>query len=345
MELKNGVYIGNETAFAESLICELKDINITVFPDSTENLDFFQSTDVNLVFLETSACAHNVEPYLLWLKQVIDLRKCIIILFAGANDKTNYNRLFVQGVNDIYRFPAEPRQVRKRVEILAELMDGREPELVNADEFIYKIPAAKRLFDIIIAGGALFLLSPIFIIIAALIKLESKGSVFYASKRIGTGFKVFDFYNFRSTHVNPDKIINETKIRNINNQHAEKEISFTGIKDDPGTTRIGRFIRNTGIDELPQLINVLKGDMSVVGNRPIPFGEAELLTTDHWIEGFNVPTGLTGLWQVEKRDKAYKMLTEERNMLNNEYIRAYTFRKDITIIFRTFQAILHAEKV
>jgi len=300
MELKNGVYIGNETAFAEGLIRELKDINITVFSDSTENLDFFQLTDINLIFLETSACAHNIEPYLLWLKQVIDTQKCIIILFAETNDKTNYNRLLVQGVNDIYRFPVEPRQVRRRVEILAEFMDGREPEPVKSDEFISKIPLAKRIFDMIIAGSALFLLSPIFIIIATLIKLESKGPVFYASKCIGTGFKVFDFYKFRSMHFNTDKKMNGTINRNFIKQYPEKKNSFTGIKDDQGMTWIGRFIRNSSLDELPQLINVLKGDISIVGNRPIPFEEAELLTSDHWNAAYNVPSGLTGLWQVEK---------------------------------------------
>jgi lipopolysaccharide/colanic/teichoic acid biosynthesis glycosyltransferase len=131
----------------------------------------------------------------------------------------------------------------------------------------------------------------------------------------------------------------------ITNQKEEKEISFVKIKDDPRITKVGRFIRNTSIDELPQLINVLKGDMSIVGNRPIPLYEAELLTTDMWIERFIAPAGLTGLWQVEKRAKSTEMLPEERKMLDNEYARTYTFWKDIKIIFRTFRTVFQSETV
>jgi lipopolysaccharide/colanic/teichoic acid biosynthesis glycosyltransferase len=384
MELKNAVYIGNDIDFAKRLGKELKNVNFTAFPDSSENLDFFRGTQVNLIFLEASACAHDVEPYLLWLKQAINPKKCIIILFAENNDKTNYQRLVVQGINDIYKLPADEKQVAKRVEILAELLDGKEITSPVPDVFEYKIPIAKRLFDIVMAGTALFLLSPIFLVVAALIRLESKGPVFYASKRIGTGFRVFDFYKFRSMDVNADKKIKDMKNLNqyskkeeVNNQLAfihdfsvetgkaelfddkgkidemqfikkqeeEKEISFVKIKDDPRITKVGRFIRNTSIDELPQLINVLKGDMSIVGNRPIPLYEAELLTTDRWIERFIAPAGLTGLWQVEKRGKTTEMSPEERKMLDNEYARSYTFWKDIKIIVRTFRAVFQSETV
>jgi lipopolysaccharide/colanic/teichoic acid biosynthesis glycosyltransferase len=85
--------------------------------------------------------------------------------------------------------------------------------------------------------------------------------------------------------------------------------------------------------------------MSIVGNRPIPLYEAELLTTDMWIERFIAPAGLTGLWQVEKRAKSTEMLPEERKMLDNEYARTYTFWKDIKIIFRTFRAVFQSETV
>lgn len=268
--------------------------------------------------------------------------------------------------------------------ILAELIDGKEHQPSKPDEFVYKIPVAKRVFDIVMAGTALFLLSPIFLVVAALIKLESRGPVFYASKRIGTGYRVFDFYKFRSMDVNADKKIKEMKSLNqyskkqeqdndlkytpdysyqpgkaelfndggkidesafITKQVEEKEISFVKVKDDPRITKVGRFIRNTSIDELPQLINVLKGDMSIVGNRPIPLYEAELLTTDNWIERFIAPAGLTGLWQVEKRGKATEMSPEERKMLDNEYARTYTFWKDIKIIIRTFRAVFQSETV
>ena len=92
-----------------------------------------------------------------------------------------------------------------------------------------------------------------------------------------------------------------------------KESPFVKIENDPRVTRIGRFIRKYSIDELPQLFNVLKGDMSIVGNRPLPLYEAELLTSDAYIDRFMAPSGLTGLWQVEKRGRAGKMSAEERN--------------------------------
>jgi lipopolysaccharide/colanic/teichoic acid biosynthesis glycosyltransferase len=384
MELRNAVYIGNDTVFAESLAAEMKGIGFTIFSDSSENLDFFQSTQVQAIFLETSACGHEVEPYLQWLNQAVDTSRCVIILLAENNDRVNYHKLLTHGVNDIYHFPVEALKVKTRVEILAELMDGRINQQTKPDDFVYKIPLAKRIFDIVMAGTALFLLSPIFIVVAVLIKLESRGPVFYASKRIGTGYRVFDFYKFRSMDVNADKKIKEMKSQNqyskkqdetseltfvkdysydpgkaelfddkgkigeaefITNQKEEKEISFVKIKDDPRITKVGRFIRNTSIDELPQLINVLKGDMSIVGNRPIPLYEAELLTTDMWIERFIAPAGLTGLWQVEKRAKSTEMLPEERKMLDNEYARTYTFWKDIKIIFRTFRAVFQSETV
>ena len=131
----------------------------------------------------------------------------------------------------------------------------------------------------------------------------------------------------------------------LKKQQEETEVSFVKVKDDPRITKVGRFIRNSSIDELPQLVNVLKGDMSIVGNRPIPLYEAELLTTDDWIQRFIAPAGLTGLWQVEKRAQSTEMSPEERKMLDNEYARNYTFWKDIRIIIRTFRAVFQSESV
>jgi lipopolysaccharide/colanic/teichoic acid biosynthesis glycosyltransferase len=120
--------------------------------------------------------------------------------------------------------------------------------------------------------------------------------------------------------------------------------TFNKIKNDPRVTRVGRFIRKTSIDELPQLVNVLRGEMSVVGNRPIPLYEAELLTSDDWTERFLAPAGITGLWQVSKRGGT-EMSNEERKSLDNEYARHYTFWGDIKIILMTFTAFMQKEDV
>jgi lipopolysaccharide/colanic/teichoic acid biosynthesis glycosyltransferase len=120
--------------------------------------------------------------------------------------------------------------------------------------------------------------------------------------------------------------------------------TFFKLKDDPRVTKVGAFLRNTSIDELPQLINVLKGDMSIVGNRPLPLYEAEQLTSDDWSERFLAPAGITGLWQVEKRGKS-DMSEEERKALDNQYARNFSFWNDIKIILKTIPALFQKENV
>ncbi|MCC6724916.1 MAG: sugar transferase, partial [Saprospiraceae bacterium] len=157
---------------------------------------------------------------------------------------------------------------------------------------------SKRAFDIVVSSLLLLMLSPMLLLVALLIKLESRGPVFYASKRVGEGYKVFDFYKFRSMRTDADQLLEKMKAQNhyggateapkaqyswqeapeetalvadggfvaetdwLNNKKAEEKKAFVKFKNDPRITRIGQFIRNTSIDELPQLVNVLKGDMS-----------------------------------------------------------------------------------
>ena len=116
------------------------------------------------------------------------------------------------------------------------------------------------------------------------------------------------------------------------------------FEKDPRVTRVGRFLRKTSIDEIPQLINVLRGDMSLVGNRPLPLYEAEQLTRDNTVQRFDAPAGITGLWQVTKRGKA-NMSTEERIALDNQYAEDHSFMMDMKIILKTFPALLQSEKV
>ena len=112
------------------------------------------------------------------------------------------------------------------------------------------------------------------------------------------------------------------------------------MENDPRITKVGRFIRKYSIDELPQLINILKGDMSIVGNRPLPLYEAELLTSDEHIDRFMGPAGLTGLWQVEKRGEAGKLSAEERKQLDIKYAKTFSFWLDIKIILKTVTAFI-----
>ena len=126
---------------------------------------------------------------------------------------------------------------------------------------------------------------------------------------------------------------------------AEQENAFVKIENDPRITRLGRFLRKYSIDELPQLFNILRGDMSVVGNRPLPLYEAERLTSDEYIERFMCPSGLTGLWQGEKRGGAGKLSPEQRKRLDIEYARRMSPWFDLKIILRTFTAFIQKENV
>jgi len=127
-------------------------------------------------------------------------------------------------------------------------------------------------------------------------------------------------------------------------QQAAANSSFLKINNDPRVTRIGTFIRNTSIDEIPQLWNVLKGDMSLVGNRPLPLYEAERLTKDQVIKRFEAAAGITGLWQVTKRGKA-EMSEKERMDLDVEYSKRQSFWFDIELLFRTVPALFQKEAV
>lgn len=131
------------------------------------------------------------------------------------------------------------------------------------------------------------------------------------------------------------------------NKQKEDDINnaFVKIENDPRVTKVGRFIRKWSIDELPQLFNILKGDMSVVGNRPLPLYEAEKLTVDSSIDRFMAPAGLTGLWQVEGRGKGGTMSAEERKQLDILYGQTYNFMLDMKIILRTFFAFKQEENV
>jgi lipopolysaccharide/colanic/teichoic acid biosynthesis glycosyltransferase len=190
---------------------------------------------------------------------------------------------------------------------------------------------------------ALLLLSPIFLLIALAIKIESRGPVFYIAKRAGKGYRIFDFFKFRTMIQGADKRVDELTHLNQYNDASIAPVFFK-INNDPRITRIGSFLRNTSLDELPQLINVFLGDMSLVGNRPLPLYEAETLTTDEYATRFMAPAGITGLWQVKKRGNV-NMSAEERIQIDIAYAAKCNFATDLWIIANTPSALLQKENV
>jgi len=280
------------------------------------------------------------------IKQNPLLQGVIIVVVSAFSNKTWKSKAMSLKVHDFYTFPFPIEDLCERLTFLVKfkLIKPKLAELSQKVDVRYNMPVYKRLFDIVVSGTALLALSPLFLIIAALIRIESKGKVIYKSKRVGTGYRIFDFYKFRSMRTGADK---EIDILTQQNQYTDTETgksAFVKIKNDPRITKVGNFIRNTSIDELPQLFNVLKGDMSLVGNRPLPLYEAEMLTSNEWTTRFLGPAGLTGLWQISKRGKE-EMSERERKKLDNYYATNYSFWLDLKIIAGTFPALLQKEKV
>lgn len=293
----------------------------------------------------------NLSTDIYSLKELARQKAIPFILYTPKFDQNTKDLAFKIGADE-YHYGAITYAFLKRIEFIKKLKNyknqrGNKPYAVihSLDEIpTIKLWALKRTFDIIVSLGGLLLISPLLILIAILIKLESKGPIFYISKRAGAGYKIFDFYKFRSMRVGADS---ELKKLGHLNQYGSDNASngvFYKIKNDPRVTRIGSILRNTSLDEIPQLINVLKGDMSLVGNRPLPLYEAEKLTKDQIAWRFLAPAGITGLWQVTKRGKE-DMSPEERIALDMEYAMKNSFWLDIKILFSTFPALLQKEKV
>lgn len=203
---------------------------------------------------------------------------------------------------------------------------------------------SKRIFDITVASLALVILSPLFLLIAIAIKMESRGPVFYIAKRAGRGYRIFNFYKFRTMVPDADKRVEELSYLNQYKAGPDMPLLFFKFSNDPRITRIGTFLRNTSMDELPQFINVLVGDMSLVGNRPLPLYEASKLTTDELAARFMAPVGITGLWQIKKRGQE-KMSVEERINLDIDYADNNNFLYDLWIMANTPSALIQKTNI
>ena len=312
-------------------------------------------------------------------------QKTPFIILSSFRDYNLKQEAYNMGVDDFYHKSITLNNINTRIRFLKKFKSDYIPiTLTLHDEEMtpYKTPLPKRFFDLILASIALIILSPLMLLTILAIRLESRGRVYYIAKRVGANYKIFDFYKFRSMYPDADRRLQEVAHLNqyisesveekciecaklqegkkcsplvyydgeeicerLANKRKNARKAFLKIKDDPRITKIGKIIRMTSIDELPQLFNIFKGDMSIVGNRPLPLNEAEALTKKKWSRRFRAPAGLTGLWQVEKRGRGGIMSEEERFALDNYYAEHNTFWGDIKIIFRTFSALVQKENV
>ncbi len=394
----NILYIGNTPEYFE-VVKEDENVSLIVLENSIKAIKYLNSNKK----LDAIICEYNLPGnnglYLFdMIKKEIDDKYIPFILLSKEFSNDLYKISFKKEVNDYYSTAvSKPEDIISRILFLCENKSNlKVAKSLEANEEEYHMPLSKRIFDIFVASSVLLVASPFLLLIILAIRLESKGKVYYISKRVGR--KTFDFYKLRSMRTGSDELLKKlAKEKNqyqteqkttessldkpcpecsklaegetcsptmyienrqicdfwyshYKDEEARNNSTFVKIVDDPRVTKVGKFIRNTSIDELPQLINVLKGDMSIVGNRPLPVYEAELLTGDDLSKRFLAPPGITGLWQVELRGNGGEMSEEERVRLDNEYADQFTggrfsFWYDIKLILRTIPALLQKDSV
>ncbi len=402
----NILYIGKDQSMAEkfrnsryfnvivmgnplSAIYWLTDNQFKIFDldkDTRFDIKYEEKQSIDAIVCELLLPGINAFSFFRRLKLNKLYQKTPFIVISFFKDYSAKKNAYLLGIDDFYHQGIEPENIYSRINLLKKFKSEFENKTIAVDTSVsfnaYKTPFIKRTLDLLVAGTALLVLSPLMILTMIAIRIESRGKVYYFSKRVGANYKIFDFYKFRSMYPDADKRLKEVEHLNqyisetvevkctecdklpegqycsplvyydgeqvcerIANKRRSARKAFLKIKDDPRITKVGKFIRMTSIDELPQLINVLKGDMSIVGNRPLPLNEAEALTKKKWSRRFRSAAGLTGLWQVEKRGRTGPMSEEERFALDNYYAEHNTFWSDLVIIFRTFGALFQKENM
>jgi lipopolysaccharide/colanic/teichoic acid biosynthesis glycosyltransferase len=188
----------------------------------------------------------------------------------------------------------------------------------------------KRSFDIVAASLGLLVISPLLLLIALIVRFDSPGPIFYKSERVGRNGRNFPMYKFRTMSTNADALREQLR------QQANLENGLFKMKDDPRVTKFGKLLRALSLDELPQLINVVLGDMSLVGPRPLPPDESRLFQEPYTLR-FRVYPGITGAWQVSGRSNlAFGTLCQ----LELDYILQWSLMSDIRILLKTLPAVL-----
>ncbi|MEK7724267.1 MAG: sugar transferase [Acidobacteriota bacterium] len=243
-------------------------------------------------------------------------------------DKAKDTSATVRLASELYNIIPEKVLVEKYLGVPVVLMPK------NYDNVFLNV--YKRVFDVVLASFALFILTFPFLIIALLIKLSSKGAVFHSDTRIGKDGNPFKFYKFRTMQVNNDDTIHREFVREHIKQISESGGEIKKIINDPRITKIGKFLRKTSLDELPQLFNVIRGEMSLVGPRPcLPYEWEEY---DDWHRRrFSVIPGCTGLWQVSGRSAVD---FNDMVILDLFYIDNMSPMFDLKIIFKTIPVML-----
>jgi lipopolysaccharide/colanic/teichoic acid biosynthesis glycosyltransferase len=391
------LYIGSSPASIETLTSE--HIALSVAGNVLEAVNYLKlQKHPDAILCEAVFSGGTWDELYDYIRKNPEFNVVAFILLTPEFKGKVYQAALSKRLDDYYVHPIpSAEKIISRVKFLKEFrkkVPSASP--AEAKEVNYTMPLSKRIFDVVVASSALIALSPLLLIVIIAIRLESKGKVYYTSKRVGR--EPFDFYKLRSMRTGADAELN--KLAKDNNQYkitsdqtdidfskpcprcadlkegetcspvlhiglnticddwyniqkrevARSKSAFIKIVNDPRITKVGKIIRNTSIDELPQLINVIKGDMSIVGNRPLPVYEAEQLTLGLISKRFLAPAGITGLWQVELRGNGGVMSEDERKRLDNLYAENfvngnYSFWYDMKLILRTVPALFQKDTV
>ncbi len=208
----------------------------------------------------------------------------------------------------------------------------KEEKQLKRKSQVYKF--VKRTTDVVLASVALVILSPVFLIIAIAIKLDSKGPVFFKHTRIGKNGKIIKLYKFRSMVINAEELI-----KSFTPEQMKEYKENYKLTNDPRITRVGNILRKTSLDELPQLINIIKGDLSIIGPRPVV--AEELKKYQYNIDKFlSVTPGLTGYWAANGRSNT---TYEERMEMELYYIDNLSLKMDLKVFFKTILSVVKKE--
>jgi exopolysaccharide biosynthesis polyprenyl glycosylphosphotransferase len=269
----------------------------------------------------------------------------MILTTLNGTDRTTLESVVLERTKRVLSLNLDPDQM-KHIRISCHLYPEDDTvgafcsDLVRPDFKNKHSAALKRSIDILGSLAALVLLFPLFLVIAVLIKRTSEGPVFFRQRRVGQFGREFTFLKFRSMFVNNDPTIHKEYVQNLIHKKVDGSSGAFKIKNDPRVTPIGRFIRKTSLDELPQFINVLKGEMSLVGPRPPISYELEKYSVWHRRRILEAKPGITGEWQVHGRSRTS---FDDMVRMDLRYIRNQSLWLDIKILLKTPFAVLNGD--
>ncbi len=301
---------------------------------------FDQTPEVNIRFVETLAFEEVQVPETRGgaedpLTSLLLSREIEVVVVAGDPPEGMAKGLFERCLRAgcrVFLVPSVVQEIANPVTV--EDLRGLSALVVMRPRLALPQLALKRIFDLIVSLVGLLALAPVFGAIALAVKIDSRGPVFFRQQRVGVGGRLFSIYKFRTMVADAEE--RKDRFEHLNQY---KDGKFFKIKNDPRITRVGHFLRRTSLDELPQLINVARGEMSLVGPRP-PVPEEVADYEERHLQRLSVTPGITGLWQINGRSDVLDF--EEVVRLDLEYIKTWSLWKDLAILVKTLPAVFQA---